>query len=126
MLRPESFLTDSQRAAIERFRLRVVTCGAVEHGEIVERIGKTGMLRAEDLLLDRQRALIERFCFFILASLTMEIGEIDETGGGSRMIFAQRLLVDGQSSPQKWLGLSVLPLRLVECRQIIEALGSVR
>jgi hypothetical protein len=68
---------------------------------------------------------VQRCGLSIASHRVQEVSIVGSDGLGRRMLWSQGMFVDGEGPHVQRLGLCVLPLGLIECRQIVEAGGRV-
>ena len=87
MIGAERFLSDRQRALVERLGVGVATLASVKPRQIVQRRGDYGIFGTESFLSDRQRSLVERLgigvatLFFVAFGLIGQRRRKDGRGG---------------------------------------------
>jgi len=87
--------------------------GAVQFGEVFQRLRDIGVIGPEHVLPDRQGPLIERLGIGVAGLCLVECGQIVQRRRDRGVIGTKRFLEDRQRPLVEWLGIGVATLDAV-------------
>ena len=108
MFKTERFVSDLERAFIERFRFGIVAHVVIKQRQIVEAYCRAWVFRAERFLFDFKRALIERLRFRVVTGCGIKIPQVVEVCCGLGMFRAKCFLAELQGLNGKRNRLGIL------------------